>query len=207
MDGVLVDSERFICQAAIRMFAEHGLTVQPEDFTPFIGAGEDRYIGGVAEKYGYPIQLPGDKERTYEIYGEIVHGRLEPLEGARDFIRKAREAGLKLAVASSADRVKVNINLNEIGLPPDTFDAIVSGSDVHKKKPDPTIFLEAARRLDLPPDACLVVEDAVNGVEAGKAAGMRCLGITSTFSPEDLKQADWTAPNLAKAPSLDAMSV
>ncbi|MCE5199878.1 HAD hydrolase-like protein, partial [bacterium] len=54
MDGVLVDSEPFICEAAMRMFAEHGITVKPEDFLPFVGAGEDRYVGGVAEKYNFP---------------------------------------------------------------------------------------------------------------------------------------------------------
>lgn len=205
MDGVLVDSEPFIREAATRMFAEHGLTVQPDDFTPFIGAGEDRYVGGVAEKYGFPIQLPRDKDRTYQIYGEIVRGRLGPLQGARDFILKARDRGLKLAVASSADRVKVDINLREIGLPSDTFDAIVSGSDVRAKKPDPAIFLEAARRLNIAPENCLVVEDAVNGVQAAVAAGMRCLGITSTFSADDLHEADWTAPDLGDAPSLETM--
>lgn len=205
MDGVLVDSEEFIREAATRMFAEHGLTVQPEDFTPFIGAGEDRYIGGVAEKYGLSIGLPQAKDRTYEIYALIVRGHLEPLKGARDFIAKARAGGLKLAVASSADRVKVDINLHEIGLPSDAFDAIISGSDVRAKKPDPEIFLEAARRLGLPPGECIVVEDAVNGVQAAKAAGMRCLGITSTFSSDDLKAANWTAANLADAPPLDAL--
>jgi HAD superfamily hydrolase (TIGR01509 family) len=205
MDGVLVDSERYICEAAMRMFAEHGVTVHPDDFVPFIGAGEDRYIGGVAEQHGFDLDLPRDKARTYALYGEIVHGRLEPLAGVRGFIREAREHGLKLAVASSADRVKVDIKLREIGLPPETFDAIVSGDDVAHKKPDPEIFLTAARRLGLAPSDCIVVEDAVNGVAAAKAAGMRCLGLTTSFSAEDLRDADWTAPNLSEAPSPDAM--
>ena len=64
MDGVLADSEPFICQAAIMMFAETGLTVIPGDFKPFMGTGENRYIGGVAEKYGLKIDIEKAKART-----------------------------------------------------------------------------------------------------------------------------------------------
>ncbi|MCE5197421.1 MAG: HAD-IA family hydrolase [Armatimonadota bacterium] len=200
MDGVLVDSEPFICEAAMRMFAEHGITVKPEDFLPFVGAGEDRYVGGVAEKYNFPMDLARDKARTYQIYGEIVRGRLEPLTGVCDFIAKARSRGLKLAVASSADKVKIEINLREIGVPADTFDVVVSGQDVVNKKPNPEIFLTAASKLGLSPDQCLVVEDAVNGVAAAKAAGMRCLGLTTSFSAQELAGADWISSTLADAP-------
>lgn len=205
MDGVLLDSEPFILEAATRMFAEHGLTVQPGDFKPFVGTGEDRFIGGVAEKYGFPLEPARDKARTYEIYADVVEGRLEPLNGVPEFIAKAREKGLKLAVASSADLVKVGINLNGIGIPAAAFDAIVSGSDVARKKPHPEGFLKAAEKLGVKPEECLVVEDAVNGVQAAKAAGMKCLALTTSFAPRDLAQADWVAPDLTAAPeeSLD----
>src|SRR6478672_2727314 len=104
MDGVLCDSEPFINEAAIRMFAQvHGVRVQPEDFIPFVGAGEDRYIGGVAEKYGIALSMPRDKERTYAIYLEIIRGTLKPLPGAVEFIADARRRGMKLALATSAD--------------------------------------------------------------------------------------------------------
>jgi len=199
MDGVIVDSEEFICEAAIKMFAERGVNVSPSDFIPFVGTGEDRYIGGVAEKYGLEFDA-GMKTRTYEIYAEIVKGRLSPLRGVVDFIAKSKAKGLKLAVASSADRIKVDVNLKESGLPPDTFDVIVSGSDVVKKKPDPEIFLTAASRLGLRPEECLVVEDAVSGVRAAKAGSFRCLALTTSFTAEELADADWTAPDLAEAP-------
>lgn len=199
MDGVLIDSEPFIREAAIRMFAEKGLTVHPDDFLPFTGAGENRFIGGVAEKYGIALDIERDKARTYQIYGEIVRGRLEALPGVHEFIAKAREKGLKLAIASAADRVKVDINLDEIGLSEEDFDAVITGSDVTRKKPDPEIFLTAAAKMGVEPRECLVCEDAPNGIEAARAAGMRCLGITTTFCPDEL-QADWHASNLAQAP-------
>ena len=200
MDGVLVDSERFICEAAIKMFAEHGLTVQPEDFLPFVGAGENRYVGGPAEKYGFPVDIERDKARTYAIYAEIVRGRLRPLPGVHEFFAKCEARGLRLALATAADEVKMTVNLREIGLPPERFDAVVHGLDVTRHKPDPQAFELAAKRLGAPPGHCLVVEDAVNGVTAAKAAGARCLALTTSFSEDELAGADWHANTLADAP-------
>ncbi len=200
MDGVLLDSEPFICKAACQMFAEHNLKVKPEDFLPFVGAGENRYLGGVAEKYHFDLDLAQDKKRTYEIYLQMIKGNLKPLPGVHEFIAACKKAGKKIALASSADRVKVRGNLIEIKLPPETFDAVITGEDVVHKKPDPEIFLTAAKKLNLNPVHCLVVEDAVNGVAAARAAGARCLALTTSFSKEQLNGADWFAPNLAGTP-------
>jgi HAD superfamily hydrolase (TIGR01509 family) len=198
MDGVLTDSEPLINQAAIAMFEEQGLGVRPEDFRPFVGAGEDRYIGGVAERYHWALDLPAAKRRTYEIYLELVPSRLRAFPGAQALVGACRAAGLRLAVASSADRVKVVANLNQIGLPPETWDCILTAEAVKAKKPAPDIFLGAAARLGLAPNQCVVVEDAVNGVQAAKAAGMRCLAVAQTFSPAQLGAADLVRLTIAE---------
>ena len=190
MDGVLTDSEPLINAAAIAMFAEKNLKVFPEDFAPFVGTGEDRYIGGVAEKYNFPLDLPAAKKRTYEIYLELVPKRLEVFPGAAELVRSCRAAGLRIAVASSADRIKIAANLDKIGLPIKMWDAVVTGEDVIAKKPAPDIFLAAAKRLGEPPEACVVVEDAINGVQAAKAAGMRCVAVAQTFAAARLQEAD-----------------
>jgi HAD superfamily hydrolase (TIGR01509 family) len=201
MDGVLVDSEPFIAEAAMRMFAERGLAVRPEDFRPFVGAGEDRYLGGVAERHGFALDLERDKARTYQLYDRMVRGRLGPLPGVHEFIAKCRARKLRLALATSADRVKLLVNLRELGLAPETFDALVDGLDVERKKPAPDIFRLAAERLGLPAGECLVVEDAVNGVAAAKAAGARCLALTTSFTRDQLAGADFLAATLADAPA------
>lgn len=190
MDGVLTDSELLINDAAIAMFKEKGLSVLPEDFLPFVGAGEDHYIGGVAERYHFPLNLPGAKARTYEIYLDLVPTQLEAFPGAQDLVRACRKAGLRVAVASSADRIKVEANLRKIGLPAESWDAVVTGEEVKNKKPAPDIFRCAAAKLHLEPAECVVVEDAVNGVQAAKAAGMRCVAVAQTFPAEQLKNAD-----------------
>jgi HAD superfamily hydrolase (TIGR01509 family) len=203
MDGVLCDSEPFIRQAACEMFARrHQTRVRPEDFLPFIGTGEDRFLGGVAAQYGVSLDMPQDKLLTYDLYMELIRGRMTPLAGAVEFVAKCRRIGLKLAVATSADRVKLEGNLRQIGIPPASFDAIVTGSDIQRKKPFPDIFELAATRLGLPCDRCLVVEDAPSGLQAGKAAGAKCLGLTTSFDEATLRHAgaDWTAPDLDQVP-------
>ena len=102
MDGVMVDSEPFIKEAGVRMFAEKGYRVALDDFNEFVGTGETRFLGGVAEKHGIPFDAGADKARTYQIYLQLIPGRLKPLPGVFSFIEACRQRKLKLAVASSA---------------------------------------------------------------------------------------------------------
>jgi HAD superfamily hydrolase (TIGR01509 family) len=197
MDGVLTDSEPLICRAATEMFAELGLTVRPEDFIPFVGAGENRYLGGVAEKYSLALDLPAAKKRTYQIYLELVPDHLRAYPGTHELVDACRAAGLRTAVASSADPVKIEANLRKIGLPPETWDAVISAFDVTRRKPAPDIFLAAAQKLGLGAGCCVVVEDAVNGIEAARAAGMRCIAVAQTFPPDLLRDADVVVPGIA----------
>lgn len=197
MDGVLVDSEEYICMAAIAMFEELGIKTYPDDYLPFVGAGENRYIGGVAEKYGVETDIGILKKRTYEIYDDITKGRLKPLPGVSDFIFKCKRVGLKLAVATSADKTKMLINLRETGLSSEIFDSLINGLDVERKKPFPDIYLLAARTLGEDIKNCIVVEDAVNGVQSAKSAGAKCLALTTSFSPDELSGADWIVKDLS----------
>ena len=198
MDGVLADSEPLICAAACEMFRERGVTVRPEDFHPFVGAGENRYIGGVAEKYGLAVDIVQAKARTYELYLRMVPEKLFVFPGAAALVSACRAAGWPCAVASSADRIKVDANLRKIGLPCESWQAVVTAEDVERRKPDPALFLKAALRLGVAPSSCTVVEDAVNGVVAAKAAGMRCVAVATTFPAEKLSQADVVRASIAE---------
>src|SRR6185436_19314737 len=197
MDGVLTDSEPLINAAAIAMFKEKGLIVQPEDFLPFVGTGEERYVGGVAEKYHFPLDASVGKQRTYEIYLDLVPSQLQAFPGVNELVRRCRGAGLLVAVASSADRIKVVANLQNIGLPVESWDAVVTGELVEHKKPAADIFLIAAQRLGVKPAKCTVVEDAVNGIQAAKASGMRCIAVAQTFPAERLQEADIVRNHIA----------
>lgn len=203
MDGVLCDSEAVIAAAACRMFKErYGVAVTAKDFEPFVGTGEDRYLNGVAQNVGISLTMPDDKAETYRLYAEIARGKLQPIRGVVEFLCAAHEKGILLAVATSADEFKMNVNLAAIGVEKTLFAACVTGEQIENKKPAADIFLKAAERLGCTPDECVVFEDAVKGVQAAKAAGMRCVGITSSFSAELLAEngADWTAPDFTALP-------
>lgn len=199
MDGVLTDSEGLINEAAVCFYKELGHDVLPEDFLPFVGTGEDRYIGGVAEKYGISLDLPKAKKRTYEIYLDLVPTKLKAFSGAVRLVKEIRSLGIMTAVASSADKIKVNANLKAIGLLPENdWNLVVSGEMVENKKPAPDIFLYAADSLNVAPSRCVVIEDAVHGIEAALAAGMWCVAVAQTFPEEKLSMANVVYPSLSQ---------
>ena len=185
MDGVLVDSEPVILKSAIQGLKEFGVEARPDDFLEFVGAGEDRFVGGVAEKHGVAY-VPEMKKRVYEIYCSLVDSELILFDEVPQTLRHLHETGYRIAIASSADRVKVEANIRAAGIPRDAVNAILSGEDIERKKPFPDIFLLAAERLGVSPCECIVVEDAVNGIQAATAAGMRSIGVTSFFPAQRL---------------------
>ena len=208
MDGVLMDSEPVIKAAAIAGLKEFGVNAKIEDFEPFVGMGEDRFIGGVAEKHGVPYR-PEMKKRVYEIYVDIVADELGIYEGIQEFLSEMKERGYVLALASSADKIKVEANLKVTGIPVSLFSTIICGEDVEKKKPFPDIYLYAARQIGVPPENCLVVEDAISGIKAAKAAGMQCIAVTSSFDRQTLEKegADLVVDNTVEIASILKKSV
>lgn len=199
MDGVLVDSEKLIAQAAVILLAERGAVANVADFIPFIGTGEKRFLEGVSELYNVKLK-DDDQAYLYEIYRQIAPASLQPVKGVFQFIDYCHQHGLKTAIATSADHVKIGINFTAVGLKEEWFDTIVNGLDVERKKPFPDIYIKAAQRLGVDPSECLVIEDAVNGIEAGLAAGCKCVGLTTTFDAAQLHRAHWVATDLASIP-------
>ncbi len=190
MDGVLIDSGYAMREASLNILKnDYGIEGKHEDFFPFTGMGEKAYIGGVSEKYGVPYEEIM-KTKAYAAYGTDFRHLIKTFDGVRDMILSLKAKGYKVAVASSADREKVLINLSCIGLTPEEFDAVITGSDTEKKKPDPEIYLIAADAVGVEPSLCIVAEDAVSGAQAAKAAGMDCIGVTTNFDEQTLKNAD-----------------
>lgn len=181
LDGTLCDSEPFIAAAAAEALRRrYGISVATADFAPFVGAGDDRFISGAAAAHGVAADLAVDKPLTYQVYLELIPGALQPIAGVHAFLERLRAAGLRLALATGSDRPKLRGNLDALGLAEAGFDVVVTAEDVTRKKPDPETFLVAISRLGLEPSRCLVVEDARNGVLAGRAAGCEVLGIASS---------------------------
>ena len=185
MDGVLIDSEALMARAGILALREFGIEAVSEDFLPFVGRGEDKYIGGVAEKHGVRYDT-AMKDRAYDYYGQMVAAEATVPADTLPTLKALHARGIKMAICSSADRVKVRYNLRAIGADESLFGAIVTGSDVERKKPAPDIYLKGAELLGEKPEDCLVVEDAPSGIQAAHAGGIRAAGITSSFSAQEL---------------------
>ncbi len=185
MDGVLIETEWLIRETGILSLAEYGVQAKHEDFLEFTGTGEDRFIGGVAEKYGLTYD-PKMKERAYDFYGQRVAQDANLPRDVLKTLQTLHDRGVVLAICSAADLRKVRYNLSALGADESLFTAIVTGSDVTRKKPAPDIYLEGARRVGIDPKDCLVVEDAVSGVLAAHAAGMDAAAVPTTFSKERL---------------------
>ncbi|KAM7272381.1 hypothetical protein ACFE04_027044 [Oxalis oulophora] len=180
MDGVLCNSEEPSRMAGVDLFAEMGVQVTVEDFVPFTGTGEANFLGGVASLKGVEgFDTEAAKKRFFEIYLEKYAKPNSGIgfPGALELITQCKSKGLKVAVASSADRVKVDANLAAAGLPLSLFDAIVSADAFENLKPSPDIFLAASKILDVPPSELEVDSDN------------RCIAVTTTLPEETLNQA------------------
>ncbi len=204
MDGVLIDSEKIILEAAIKGLRVFGVNAEPEDFLPYVGAGEDRYIGCVAQKYGTKF-VPEMKSVVYDIYADIIKKHPETVyPGVKEVIEKVKSK-YKCAVCSAADYTKVCHNLNAIGVTQSFFDAVVSGSDVKRQKPFPDVFLKGAEKCGVEPAKCLAIDDSLNGIRAAVAAGGVSAGITTMFSKQEILKTvkpDFIVEDIRELPAL-----
>ena len=187
MDGVLIESEFLMRHSAILALAEYGIEAKHEDFVEFTGMGEDKFVGGVAEKYRHTYTFDM-KEKAYDYFGANVKEMAHVPNGVKEMLQALHAKGFTMAVCSAADLRKVRYNIQAIGVDESIFSALVTGSDVARKKPFPDIYLEGARRIGMEPKDCLVIEDAVSGIQAAHAAGMDAVGVPTTFSKEELME-------------------
>ena len=201
VDGVVADTEVLNARASVLMFQElYGVIVQPKDFQPFIGHGDERYVEGVAEQYGVTIDTQAAVDRRAENFFKLLQN--EPLPaapGVLEIVQAARQdPQVKLAIATSGQKAKQFPVILGTGLKLDWFDVVVTGDEIDRKKPDPQIYLRTAERLGLPPKRCLVFEDAPAGVQAAKAARMACVAVTTSAPAEQLQAADVVVESLAE---------
>lgn len=200
VDGVIADTETVNAMASVEVFRTlYGTEVHPGDFRPFIGGGAERYMLGVAEKYGVRINVAEATKRREDFFLRILQEQgLTPFPGVLDLIRAARGApDFRLAISTSGTPTKSMPVLKAAGVDVRDFDTVVTAADVTRKKPDPEIYLLTAERLGLPPEQCLVLEDAPAGIAAARNAGAKVIAITNSTTAEHLAEADRIVESLA----------
>jgi beta-phosphoglucomutase family hydrolase len=178
MDGTLVDSAEYHWQAWRDTMAREGFPITHEQFLATFGQRNDSILRQWLGEKAAPelIQRIGDAKEA--LYRQHVRKQgIKPLPGVADWLQQLHQQGWLQAIASAAPRANIETIL-EVLSASDIFQAIVSAEDVHKGKPDPEVFLVAARKLGVPPEYCVVVEDAPHGIDAARAAGMRSIGVS-----------------------------
>lgn len=193
VDGILGDTEGLSVTATNRMYETlYGFTVDPEEFTPFIGTGAERYCIGPAEKRGVTIDLAQAVELRHKYFLELLVTDPDiSFPGIHPLIEAAAASPeWKLGIATSSPGKKSAQTLKSSRVNTDLFDVWIHGDMISHKKPHPEIYERAARELGLAPSACVAVEDAILGVQSARSAGMKVIAVTNSFPAEALQEAD-----------------
>ena len=179
-DGVILDSSRHHEESWERLAQETGKPLPSGHFRRGFGR---RNIEIMRDMLGWSQDLEEiDRlsRRKEQLYREVVEEKgIEPLPGVGRWLARLAEAGIPCGIGSSTERKNVELGLKKLGMG-HFFKTAVTAEQVTRGKPAPDVFLEVARRLQAEPARCVVFEDAPAGVEAGRAAGMKVVGVTTT---------------------------
>jgi beta-phosphoglucomutase len=179
LDGTLIDSSELHYEAWAEVMRELGRPLDRAVFAQSFGSRNDRILRELLQVSGSDAEIRSLSERKEQLYRDHVRTRgAALLPGAAGWLGRLKLAGWRQALATSAPRENIDATLEPLGLR-QHFDVIVSADDVGRGKPDPLVFLTAARQLGLPPARCVVVEDAPAGLEGARRAGMASIGVLS----------------------------
>jgi HAD superfamily hydrolase (TIGR01509 family) len=195
MDGVVIDNLPYHVDAWLVYCERHSIPLTREIFY--------KDLNGLNSKdtFEWLLKRPLTKEEIVEfeeekelIYREFYAPFLTPAPGLMVFLGQLKSAGIKTALGTSAGPGNINFILDGLGIR-DQFDAVIGGAEVVKGKPDPEIYLRAAGLVDASPENCWVIEDSLQGIEAGLSAGMNVVGMTTSHSSEELSHTHVTSPD------------
>ena len=204
LDGVLADSEPWWSEIDAQLLAEHGVTYRGEHHQEVVGVSYRLAVEFYKKAFG--LSLPSEKlmQRRGEIATEFFANRIDLFPNVKEVLQELRQLKLRLAVATSSVSASARPFMGRHDLTK-FFKVIVTGEEVEHGKPAPDIYVCAAKHLGIPAEACLVVEDALPGVAAAKAANMRVAAIPDRrfVDPNKYKKkADFILNSLNELPSL-----
>ena len=194
LDGVLIESSRQHLESWMSVLPRFGLTMSMELHEQTFGMNNREILTimlGELPEVDLLRRISWEKESAFR---EIIRGTVEPLMGAVELLEQLHSAKVRQAIASSAPEENIHVVVDALQIR-GYFQALVSGHDL-PAKPDPAVYLEAARQIELGPVACVVVEDAIVGVHGAKKAGMRAVGVTTTHPASALQGADLIVDSL-----------
>lgn len=183
MDGTLIDSEEYHWIAWQGALANEGITITRQQFLASFGQRNDSIIPEWLGAGATPERVERIGNAKEELYRQLIRQNgISALPGVESWLHRLQQHGWLQAIASAAPRANIETVLESLSAA-NIFQAIISAEDVHRGKPDPEVYLVAASRLRVPPERCIVVEDAAAGIEGARRAKMRSIGVTRNPKP------------------------
>ena len=195
MDGVIADTALYHFKAWQDVFRKRGVSYTEEDFKRNFGRRNDAIIPDIMGGNLSSSEVDAIAIEKEENYRQRVAQNIKSLPGAVELISALRERGVKMAIASSSPVENIQLILGGLGID-SYFQVIVWGRQVSEGKPSPQGFLLAAKKLDVAPENCVVIEDAIDGVAGAKRAVMKCLAVTNNHPEQSLVAADLVVDTL-----------
>lgn len=194
MDGVIADTDELHFKSWRSVLPDYGIEMTEEDHKNTFGMNNKKIITILMGHEPQPELLREISDRKEAAFRDLARERVEPMEGVLEWLNRFRSWGCRQAIASSAPQENIETLVESMQLGK-YFKAQVSGSSL-PGKPDPAIYLTAAERINVPAENCIVIEDAIVGVEGAKNAGMAAIGVTNTHDSQALKDADIVVESL-----------
>jgi HAD superfamily hydrolase (TIGR01509 family) len=204
LDGVLADSEPWWNQIDAKLLAEHGVSYHGEHHRNVLGVSYRLAVEFYKNAFHISASVEELMRRRGEIATEFFANRVGLFPSAKMTLEQLREMKLPLAVATSSVSASARPFLDRTGIT-SFFDVIITGDEVQRGKPHPDIYMQTAKTLGISPEICLVIEDALAGVAAAKAANMRVAAIPDTrfVDPREYEnEADYVLGSLSEIPAL-----
>jgi beta-phosphoglucomutase family hydrolase len=198
MDGVIVDTGEYHFPAWVTAFAEREVPFTKKQFRDTFGMNNAGILEVIMGTDLEPALVAEISERKETLFRRAVKGHASLLPGVEGWLAQIKAWGYKQAIASSAPPANIDALVDELDIRK-YFNAVVSGFDL-QGKPDPAVFLKAANTIGVPPEGCIVIEDAVAGVEGARREGMKCIAVTTTNPEEKLEGADKVVDGLDEMP-------
>jgi len=203
MDGVIINSEPLHHKVEREIVEELGGKLSDEEVASFVGTTDYNMWSKIKKKFNLELSVEELIEMKKERFMKEID-EIQLVPNFIDFMLSLYKKGYLMAIASSNNRKIVDTIVNKFQLYK-YMKFIISGEEVKRSKPDPEIFLTAAKKMNVTPSDCIVIEDATNGVKAAKAAGMKCIGLKNTDTgKQDLSEADLIIENFNEL-SLDTL--
>ena len=207
LDGTLVDNNPFHLKAWKQYLINIGRELSEEEYKKNFNGRTNKDV----VEYIYERKMTDEEARPFylnkeALYREIYQPFIAPIPGLLDFLNEVDEAGIPMAIATSGITVNIDFMFEHIPIK-QYFKAVIHSSHIKKGKPDPEIYLKTAEVLGVDPSKCIVFEDALVGIQSANGAGMKVIGLTTSHTPEELKEADsvihdYTEINVSKIDKL-----